>query len=95
MLCVATAGIDERATADLADQQVVIGQAGIGVGHGLARYAQLFGQQPGRRELRPGGKPAAFDALAQLPIELFGQLLAAFKGDMQFHGGVRCLLVNA
>ncbi|MNN27546.1 hypothetical protein D3C81_1410850 [compost metagenome] len=48
---VAAAGVDEGAAAHFADQQIVVRQARIGVGHGLARHAQLLGQQSRGRQL--------------------------------------------
>lgn len=80
---------DESATADHTAEQVVVGKPRIGLGHRLARHAQLLGQQAGGWQLGAGGQVATVDTGAQLLIELVGQAFAALQANVQFHGAVR------
>ena len=81
--------VDEGAGADPSDQQVVVGEVAVGIGDGLARHPQLFGEQPGRRQACAGGQGAQGNGLAQLFGDLFGQIAAAAEGDVQFHVAAR------
>ncbi|MGF6706315.1 hypothetical protein ABIA58_003185 [Pseudomonas frederiksbergensis] len=80
-------GIDVSAFADHSGEEVLVGQLRIRVGNGLARDPQLFGQQAAGRQLRPGCQATGFNGVAQLPVQLACQVLAAVDDNMKFHTG--------
>jgi hypothetical protein len=75
-------GVDIGAFADHPGQEVFVGQLSIGVGNGLARNAQLLGQQATGRQLRTGCQTSGLDRAAQLVVQLTGQVLAAIDDNM-------------
>ncbi|MNI43866.1 hypothetical protein D3C73_982100 [compost metagenome] len=74
--------VDVGAFADHPGEKVLIGQLRIGIGNGLARDAQLLGQQATWRQLCPGCQAARFDSAAQLLVQLARQILAAVNDDV-------------
>ena len=79
------AGVDIGAFADHPGEEIFVGQLRISVGNGLARDAQLLGQQAARRQLRTRRQPPGLNRRAQLLIQLTGKILAAVDHDMKFH----------
>ncbi|MNE82980.1 hypothetical protein D3C80_1797540 [compost metagenome] len=74
--------VDVGAFADHAGEEVFIGQLCVGVGNGLARNPQLFGQQATGRQLRPGCQATGLDGAAQLVVQLAGEVFAAIDDNM-------------
>lgn len=79
--------VDVGAFADHPGEEVFVGQLSVGVGNGLARNAQLLGQQATGWQLRPRRQTPGLDGAAQLVVQLTCQVLAAIDDNMQFHTG--------
>ncbi|MNK99313.1 hypothetical protein D3C87_1197010 [compost metagenome] len=77
-----SAGIDVSALADHPGEVIFVGQLRVGIGNGLARNAQLLGEQAARWKLRPCCQTTRFDGAAQLVVQLARQILAAVNDNM-------------
>ncbi|MNH24981.1 hypothetical protein D3C78_643310 [compost metagenome] len=74
--------VDIGTFADHPGEEVFVSQLGVGVGNGLARNTQLFGQQAAGGQLCPGGQATGLDSAAQLVVQLAGQVLATVDDNM-------------